>query len=90
MSISFDDDMGSEISTRLQRMFDVKAIDKRVALLNNVQQALDQTKMKELANAAKQPVTVEVNSIGDRKEVGGVVYELNDKGWQRLPIGTGL
>jgi hypothetical protein len=46
--------------------------------------------MTELANAAKQPVEVELNKIGDRKEVGGVVYELYETGWRRLPIGTRL
>jgi hypothetical protein len=28
--------------------------------------------------------------IGDRKEVGGVVYELDEIGWRRMPIGTRL
>ncbi len=66
----------------------VKALDEKVALFDS--RAFRQNEMKQIANEVNQPVTVELNDIGDRKEVGGIVYELDAKGWRKLPIGTTL
>lgn len=90
MSISFDNDMGSEAQSMIKEMFDVEAIDRKTALLGKMEIAFDRRQMGDIARAAKQPATLEINSIGDRKEVGGVVYELDEKGWRKLPIGTRL
>ncbi|MEW8051282.1 MAG: hypothetical protein AB2754_15950 [Candidatus Thiodiazotropha endolucinida] len=94
MSISFDNDMGPEAQSMIKEMFDVAAIDERTALLEKMEGTLkspfNRKQMGDVARAAKQPMTLEINKIGDRKEVGGVVYELDEKGWRRLPIGTGL
>lgn len=90
MSINFDNDMGSEARAMIQSLFNVAAIDERTALIGQMEQAFLQQQMGAIARAAKQPVTLELNKIGDRKEVGGVVYELDEKGWRRLPIGTML
>ena len=90
MSINFKDDMGPEAQSMIKKLFDVKAIDQQTALLENMEKMFTQKQMGDIARAAKQPVTVEINKIGDRKEVGGMVYELDEKGWQRLPIGTAL
>ena len=89
MSINFEDDMSPEAARLIRKTFGENLIemDKRTALLEKIKQ-FDQKDFKELANVAKQPVTVEMNSIGDRKEVGGLVYELDENGWKRLPIGT--
>ena len=90
MSINFQDEMGPEAQSMIQKMFDVEAMDKKTALLRRMEQAFTQRQMGDIARAAKQPATLELNKIGDRKEVGGVVYELDEKGWRRLPIGTKL
>jgi hypothetical protein len=90
MSINFREDMGPEAQSMIKELFDVKAIDQRTALLGQMEKAFNQRQMGNIARAAKQPATLELNEIGDRKEVGGVVYELDEKGWRRLPIGTKL
>ena len=86
MSINFEDDINPAAFQMLKEMSDVEAADLKTALLNRVD--LNSRKLKDLANTAKQPVTVEINEIGDWKEVGGLVYELREAGWYRLPIGT--
>lgn len=88
MSINFDNDMGPEAAEMIKRMFDVEAIDNRTALTKR--SVVLQKQMTNLAKAAKQVATVELNKIGDRKEVGGIVYELDEAGWKKLPIGTTL
>ena len=90
MSISFREDMGPEAQNMIKKLFDAEVMDEKTALLKNMERQFTQQQMKELANTAKQPVALEMNKIGDRKEVGGVVYELGEKGWRRLPIGTKL
>lgn len=87
MSINFEDDMGSEAAALIRQRFEVTAMDKKTALLEKVE-AIHARQMSEIARAAGQALQMEVNEIGDRKEVGGVVYELDEKGWRRLPIGT--
>lgn len=89
MSMSFEQDINPEMQERMKEMLNITAIDKRTALFEKGD-FLDQKKFKEIANMTNQPVTVQLNEIGDRKEVGGVVYELDEKGWKRLPIGTTL
>lgn len=90
MSINFDNDMGPEAYKLIKEAFKVAAIDGRTALLEDLERGFTQKQMGDIARAAKQPATLEINNIGDRKEVGGVVYELDEKGWRRLPIGTRL
>lgn len=90
MSINFENDMGPEAANKIREMFNVTAMDEKIALLERMETSFTQRQMCDIARAAKQPATVEINKIGDRKEVGGVVYELDEKGWRRLPIGTKL
>lgn len=90
MSINFQDEMGQEAKQMIEKLFDVEAIDEKTALLGQMETAFTQRQMAGIARAAKQPATLEINKIGDRKEVGGVVYELDEIGWRRLPIGTRL
>ena len=74
----------------IEEFFDVQAIDTKTALLGKMEKLFDQRQIGDIARAAKQPVSLELNEVGDRKEVGGVVYELDEKGWRKLPIGTTL
>ena len=89
MSITFDEDMNPEAAKMIKALLEPHAMDKRTALLT-MREQFDQQVMKKIANTAKQPVCLEINKIGDRKEVGGVFYELDEAGWKRLPIGTTL
>ena len=89
MSMNFKDDINEDAKSMLRKMFDVDVMDDRTALVNNMPE-LNSKLMGDLARAAKQPVTVELNKIGDRKDVGGIIYELDEKGWRKLPIGTTL
>jgi hypothetical protein len=93
MSINFENPINDEAREMFEKMVidgkigRVDAMDGKTALISGMQK-LNQQSMKDLANTAKQVVEVELNKIGDRKEVGGVVYELDEAGWRRLPIGT--
>ena len=86
MSINFKDSMGAEASDLIKKLFDVEAIDGKTALVRN--SVFNQQQMKQVANTAKQTAEVQIHEVGDRKEVGGVVYELDEKGWRKLPIVT--
>ena len=88
MSINFDEDMNPEARELVKKLKPI-AMDNRQALLNHME-LIKQKEMKHIANAAKQPMTLEINKIGDRKIVGDIVYELRKEGWYRLPIGTKL
>ena len=89
MSVNFEDPMNKEARAMLKKLFgEPVAQDEFKQLFNNRMEKIQQQEMKKLANAAGQPVTVELNSIGDRKDVGGIVYELDEVGWRKLPIGT--
>ena len=86
----FKNDMGAEAKSMIEKMFEVEVIDSKTALLGKMENVFNQRQMGDIARAAKQPATLELNEIGDQKEVGGVVYELDEIGWRRLPIGTML
>lgn len=90
MSMNFENDMGPEAEEMIRELFPVVDMDRKTAIFDRMDQMLTQKQMGDIARAAKQPATLEINKIGDRKEVGGVVYELDEKGWRRLPIGTTL
>jgi len=90
MSVNFKDPMNEKARSMLREMFGEPVAQDDFKQLFNKRMEMQQKKMKELANVAKQPVTVELNSIGDRKDVGGIVYELDESGWRKLPIGTTL
>lgn len=89
MSITFENEIPAEAAELIKSKFDVMAMDKKTALLKRMG-AINARDMSDIARAAKQPAKLEINAIGDRKEVGGVIYELDEKGWRRLPIGTTL
>lgn len=90
MSINFREDMGSEAKSMIEEMFNVEAIDQKTALLGKMDKSFNQHQIGDIARAAKQVATLELNEIGDRKEVGGMAYELDEAGWRRLPVGTKL
>ena len=84
MSINFNDDMNGDAKNFIAEAFKdhLEDFDDRTVLLKDAA-AINQKQMKELANLAKQVVTVELNEIGDTKEVNGKKYVLNEIGWIR-------
>jgi hypothetical protein len=93
MSMSFDkplcDQASRDLKEKLDELFNVEAMDEKQVLFNPMK-AINARAMSDIARTVKQPVTLELNEIGDRKEIGGIVYELDEKGWRKLPIGAKL
>ena len=90
MSMNFEKPLTEDQQSFIKDAFgdQLKALDDQVGLLES--KAFNQKQMKNIANEIGQVLTVELNSIGDRKEVGGIIYELDERGWKKLPIGTTL
>jgi hypothetical protein len=88
MSINFDKPVSPDILQKLEEHFgEPKASDSKTLLYDRME-AVNQRVMREIANAAKQPVIVEINGIGDRKTMeDGTEYEVTEGGWiQRDPL----
>ena len=84
MSINFDDPMNDEARKRMHELFgESVAEDERTALFENL--AINRQQMTTLANIAKQPVTAEINNIGDIKTFSdGSKYLLDKDGWKNV------
>lgn len=90
MSINFNDPMNAEAREMFRQMVDAGdlpqpiAMDERRALFNDALK-LEQKKMGDLARAAKQPVTLELNSEGEIKEMSdGTKYKVTPRGWVKV------
>ena len=90
MSINFEHPMNSVALEKLRELItdgslpNPVALDEFRALFNDTLE-LQQRKMTELANAAKQPVTVELNEIGEIKVMSdGTKYRVTNKGWIKI------
>ena len=85
MSINFDDPMNDEARKLIIKKFkDVAAMDETTALLDKLEE-INQSDMKEIANTAKQPVSVEINEPGDIKTMSdGTKYRCTNKGWRLI------
>jgi len=91
MSMNFEDDMNEETRELLKETFgdSIKAMDSRNVLLESMEGELkkmfSQEEMKKVANTAKQPVSVELNGLGDIKTMSdGTEYALTKQGWRKL------
>lgn len=89
MSINFQKPVSNAIYEQLKEaMGEPVATDRRTFLYDQVR-TVEQRLMKEIANAAKQPVIVELNSVGDIKTMDdGQRYELTPEGWRLLASGA--
>lgn len=81
MSINFNDPINKEAESFLKNLLGKEAIMDDKTILLNEMEVISQHEMKELANLAKQPVSLELNKIGDIKEVAGTKYIATEKGW---------
>jgi hypothetical protein len=85
MSINFDEPVDEELIAKLKAMIPVVANDRKTFLLDAMN-VIDGRDMKEIANAAKQPVKVEIHGQGEIKTLeDGTRYEVTPRGWRRLP-----
>jgi len=83
MSMNFNGPMNAETSERIEELFKPFAMDERTALIDNL--VCDQKQMKEIANIAKQPVSVELHGDGDIKEMrDGTKYRVTPQGWVKI------
>lgn len=86
MSMNFQDPVNNEALAKIMEGFGDKVVahDNKTFLLANVD-AINQKLMKEIANAAKQPATVELNGDGDVKVMSdGTRYRVTPNGWHKI------
>lgn len=90
MSLSFERPMNPEAANLLRQMIEQGSLpqpiaqDDRQALFDDIPR-ISQKEMAKLANAAKQPVTVTLNSLDEIKEMSdGTKYRVTNKGWIKI------
>ena len=85
MSMSFDNPLTEE-QQKIRDEFlgdSMVAGDEKTALFEHFN--LQREEMSKLANAVEQPVTVEINDIGDTKTMSdGTKYHLTKQGWRKI------
>jgi len=95
MSMNFDNPMNKETRDKITEMIEKGDLPVPVAsdektLLFDEQLNLQAKKMADLANTAKQPLSVEVNGVdvegnADIKELSdGTKYKVTPRGWQKV------
>jgi len=87
MSINFNDVPSEFVRLKMEELFGKPvASDGKTNLFDELFE-IDQRDMKALANAAGQPVSVEMNSVGDIKTMDdGTQWRLTPNGWHKLPV----
>jgi len=85
MSINFDEPVGPEAESMIKELFGDPVASDAKTFLYDKQIVLAQKRMTELANKAKQPATVELNSEGEIKTMSdGTQYQVTPKGWRKI------
>lgn len=90
MSLNFEHPMNPEAANLLRQLIEQGRLpqpvvqDNRQVLFNDTTR-ISQKEMAELANAAKQPVTVELNELDEVKELSdGTKYRVTNRGWIKI------
>jgi hypothetical protein len=86
MSMSFHHPVNNEALAKIMEEFGDKVVthDRKTFLLANVD-TINQKLMKEIANTAKQPATVELCNEGEIKTMSdGTRYRVTARGWQKI------
>jgi len=85
MSINFKNDVNDETIKLLKDAFgEPLANDRRTFLFDRLNE-IKQPIMKKVANAAKQPATVEIHGHGDIKVLSdGTRYFVTPQGWRKI------
>lgn len=93
MSMQFNPALNPEIQKQFKKFMEGEGIanveqqDGRTALLSNLK-PVDRGMMKMLTRETGSTISLEINSIGDKKTVGDVNYIYTANGWIRQPIGS--
>ena len=85
MDISTPEPMNDEMQEKLKEMFgEPFAQDERTALMDKLID-IDRKQMTDLANIAKQPISVGIQGVGEIKTLSdGTRYQVTDRGWKKL------
>jgi len=86
MSMNFNDPMNPETAALIKEMYGEKiaAMDGKTVLLKQLNE-IKQSDMKEITNTANQPLSVEINGLGEIKTMSdGTKYRVTARGWQRV------
>ena len=87
MSISFEENMNDETRELIEKQFGdkIKLMDKKNVLLERLNEGFKQDDFKEIANTAKQPVTLELHGGGEIKTMSdGTQYQVTKSGWVKV------
>ena len=85
MSICFNEPVGPETEAMIDKLFGKAIASDGKTFLFDQRPELLQRQMTELANKAKQPVTVELNAEGEIKTMmDGTQYRVTPKGWRKI------
>ena len=83
MSVNFPEKIDDKAHAMLQDIFgDSVAEDRKTYLFDKIGD-LNRRKMSDLAKATGQPVSVELNDVGDAKTVGDDLFRLLEEGWEK-------
>lgn len=85
MSMNFDEPVNDAALAKIIDTFGKPvATDRKTFLFDRIG-TIEQRLMKEIANTAKQPATIEMNGEGDIKTMSdGSQYRVTPQGWQKL------
>jgi len=85
MSMNFTNPVSEEMAARIAEEFGQPVVtDRKTFLFDNMKQ-IEGRLMKQIANEAKQPVTVEMHGEGEIKTMSdGTRYQVTPQGWKKL------
>lgn len=92
MSMSFDPELNPEMQKQFKKFMEGEGIatvddqDGRTALLSELAPVVDHRMMKILTQQTGSNISLNINSLGDKKTVGDVDYIYTVNGWIRQPI----
>ena len=85
MSMQFDNPVNDAALAKIKELFGEPVASDRKTLLFDRMRDIRQHEMKEVANLAKQPATVEIHGQGTIKTMSdGTRYEVTPQGWRKL------
>lgn len=85
MSMTFDQPVNPETRKLIEEHFGKPYAEDGKTFLFNQMETIDQRVMKEIANKAKQPATVELDGKDTIRTMSdGTRYQVTEKGWVKL------
>lgn len=86
MSMNFEHPINEATASRIEELFGKPVASDGKTLLFDQMGEIRGRDMKEVANLAKQPATIEVHGNGDIKTMAdGTRYQVTPQGWRKLP-----